>query len=133
MKLSRTLGGCDNMIHGRAFPMNSVILQLDNGKELVCCDFHHPRSEPLELFCYLPDEKEWVKTYAKNKYTEIMWDYYRKFSRKQKKSHSNYMKSSIKHVKSSSKKEKGTRPVKIPSSVSWAMTHPLQGGRVSPR
>lgn len=24
-------------------------------------------------------------------------------------------------------------PVKIPNSISWAMTHPFQGGGVSPR
>ena len=33
----------------------------------------------------------------------------------------------------STKKTKGTKPVKVPSSVSWAASHPFQGDGVSPR
>ena len=130
MKLSHTLGGCDNMLHGREFPMNSVILELDNGTELVCRDFQHPRKKPLELFCYIPAEKKWVKTIAKNKYTEMMWDYY--------KAH----KLAPKHVKvnlpnpmwdQKKLKDKNGKPKKLPHNVWWAMKHPYQGGKVSPR
>lgn len=126
MKITHTLGGSDNTVHGRNFPKDSIIMQLDNGLELVCCDFHHSRENPLELFCYILAEKKWIKTYAKNEYTEMMWDYYRKISRKNKTR-------GKKHRKSSIKKSKGTRVRKIPNSVSWAAAHPYQGGGVSPR
>lgn len=39
MQLSHTLGGCCNTVHGREFPMNTIILRLDNGTELVCTNF----------------------------------------------------------------------------------------------
>lgn len=126
MRLHHTLGGCGNILHGREFPKDSVILQLDNGMELVCCNFRHSRKEPLELFVWIPSKKKWVKTYEKNEYTEMMWGHYRKLKRKQTTHHQ-------KHIKSRNKKTKGTKPVKIPSSVSWAISHPLQGGGVSPR
>lgn len=126
MRLSHTLGGCDNMVHGREFPMNSVIMKLDNGTELVCYNFYQSSEEPLELFCYIFKEKKWVKTYARNKYTEMMWEYYRKNIRKKKTHHKKW-------IKSKKKKIKGIKPVKVPNSVSWSMAHPFQGGRVSPR
>lgn len=90
MQLSRTLGGCSNFIHGREFPMHSIVMQLNNGTELVCTNFRHSRKLPLELFCYIPTEKKWVRTYAKNEYTEMMWDYYRKCERKNRMRKGNY-------------------------------------------
>ena len=33
---------------------------------------------------------KWVRTYAKNEYTEMMWDYYRKHQQKRRKKHINY-------------------------------------------
>lgn len=114
MKITRVLGGSCNLIHGREFPMNSVVLQLDNGTELLCTNFRHSRKAELELFCYIPTEKKWVKTYAKNKYTELMWDYHRKRERESKKRNGNYsqmMKHSRKRKKSGGGKISHTQTV----------------------
>lgn len=124
MQLSRTVMW-NEIIHGREFPMDSIVLKADNGTVIVCCDFHHSRKEPLELFCFLPAEKKWIKTHAKNKYTELMWDYYRKCGRK----HRVHYK---KHVKKKNRKG-ATKPVEIPKSVLWSIKHPFQGGGISPR
>lgn len=78
MNLSHTLGGCANIVHGKEFPMNSVILKLDNGIELVCASFQQSRKKPIIIFVYLPNEKKWKKVCTKNAYTEMMWDYYKK-------------------------------------------------------
>lgn len=80
------------LIHNKEFRMGSIILQLDNKMILVCNKFNHSRKYDLELIVWLPIEKKWVRTYAKNKYTEIMWDYYRKHQQKRKKKHINYEK-----------------------------------------
>ena len=95
MQISRTLGGCTNDINGKYFPTNSVILRIDNGIILVCQDFRKTRNGSTQLFCYLPKEKKWVITYAKNEYTEIMLQYYRDTIRKanrkkQRRSKTNY-------------------------------------------
>ena len=82
MQISHTLGGCTNNIHGKYFPTNSVILRMDNGTILVCHDFRKTRNGSTQLFCYLPKEKKWVITYAKNKYTEMMLQYYKDTIRK---------------------------------------------------
>lgn len=76
--------------HGKEFPVGAIILTLDNKIELVCTKFNHSRKEKLELFVWLPSEKKWVKTYAKNEYTEMMWDYYRKNQKKKSKKCVNY-------------------------------------------
>jgi len=73
------------VIKGKEIPMNSIVLQLDNKMILVCNKFNHSRKQKLELTVWLPTEKKWVSTYAKNEYTEMMWDYYRKHQ--QKRSH----------------------------------------------
>ena len=85
MQLSRTLGGCNNMVHGKEFPMYSVILNLDNGTDLVCTNFRQSRKNPLKVYCYMPTEKKWVITSLQGKYKEIMWDYHRKCERKNRK------------------------------------------------
>jgi hypothetical protein len=90
MKLSRTLGGCCNLVYGKEFPMNSVILQLDNGMELVCTNFCQSRKLPLHVYCYIPTEKKWVLTILDGEYKEIMWKYYRKCKRKHEKCKANY-------------------------------------------
>jgi hypothetical protein len=90
MKLSRTLGGCCNLVHGKEFPMNSVILQIDNGIEFICTNFKQSRKLPLEVYCYNPAEKKWTTSILKGNYKEIMWDYYRKCERKRKKCKGNY-------------------------------------------
>lgn len=73
------------ILHNKEFRMGSIILQLDNKMILVCNNFNHSRKHNLELIVWLPTEKKWVRTYAKNQYTEMMWDYYRKHQ--QKRSH----------------------------------------------
>ena len=80
------------LIKDRKIPMNSIVLRLDNKAILVCSKFNHSRKNKLELLVWLPTEKKWVRTYAKNKYTEMMWDYYRKHQQKRKKEHINYEK-----------------------------------------
>ena len=66
------------VIKGKEMPMNSIVLRLDNKAILVCSKFNHSRKQNLELLVWLPAQNKWVRTYAKNEYTEIMWDYYRK-------------------------------------------------------
>lgn len=76
MYIRKTFG--TELIHNKEFRMGSIILQLDNQIMLVCNNFNHSRKHDLELSVWLPTEKKWVRTYAKNRYTEMMWDYYRK-------------------------------------------------------
>lgn len=108
MKITRTLGGCTNMIHGKEFRRNSIILYLNNGTELVCQDFCHSRKQKLELFCYITTENKWVKIYAKNEYTELMWDYYRKCERS-----NNVRKGNYSQMMKHSRKRKGSGGGKI--------------------
>ena len=92
MKLSRTLGGCSSLIHGEEFPMNSVVLYLDNGIELVCTNFRQSRKKALQVYCYLPTKKQWFITFLKDEHKEIMWDYHRKCERKHRIRKLNYHK-----------------------------------------
>lgn len=78
------------VIKNREIPMNSIVLYLENNTILVCSNFNHSRKNKIELFAWLPAQKKWVKTYAKNEYTEIMWDYYRKHQKKQNNKRINY-------------------------------------------
>ena len=70
------------LIHNKEFRMGSIILQLDNKMIFVCNKFNHSRKQNLELTVWLPTENKWVRTYTKNEYTEMMWDYYRKHQQK---------------------------------------------------
>lgn len=90
MKLSHTLGGCTNTIHDKYFPTNAIILTLNNGMQLVCHKFNHSRKYKLELLVWIPIEKKWVKTYDKNGYTEMMWNYYLRNRKKRNDKHINY-------------------------------------------
>ena len=94
MKLSRTLGGCCNTVYGKEFPMNSIVLYLDNGTVLVCTNFKQSRKKPLQVYCYT--EKKWITTFLKGNYKEIMWDYYRRCERKNRIRKGNYA-SMMKH------------------------------------
>lgn len=80
MKIYKALN--TELIHNKEFRMGSIILQLDNKMILICNKFSHSRKYNLELTVWLPTEKKWCRTYAKNKYTEMMWDYYRKHQQK---------------------------------------------------
>lgn len=78
------------VIKGKEIPMNSIVLRLDNKMILVCSKFNHSRKQNLELLIWLPTENKWMRAYAKNEYTEMMWDYYRKHQQKRKNKHINY-------------------------------------------
>ena len=71
-------------IKGKEMPMSSIVLRLDNKAILVCSKFNHSRKQNLELLVWLPTQNKWVRTYVKNEYTEMMWDYHRKLQRKSK-------------------------------------------------
>ncbi len=90
MRISHTFGR--EFLHNKELPMNAIVLHLNNGMVLVCSDFNHSRKQNLELLVWLPTQKKWVRTYAKNECTEMMWDYYRKYQQKRKKKHINYEK-----------------------------------------
>lgn len=83
MRLYKALN--TEVLHNKEFAMNSIILELDNKCILVSTDFHHKRKYTLKVYVWLPNEKKWVYTYAKNQNTEMMWNYYRKHQ--QKRSH----------------------------------------------
>ena len=70
------------VIKGKEMPMNGIVLRLDNKAILVCSKFNHSRKQNLELLVWLPTQNKWVRTYAKNECTEMMWDYYRKHQQK---------------------------------------------------
>lgn len=78
------------VIKGKEMPMNSIVLRLDNKMILVCSKFNHSRKQNLELLAWLPTENKWVRTYAKNEHTEMLWNYYRKYQQKRKNKHINY-------------------------------------------
>ena len=104
MKLSRVLGGCTNIIHGKEFPVNSIILNLDNGITFVCSNFRQPRNKRLQAYCYIPKDKKWVVTFLDENTKNIMWDYYRKCKRKQSRSNIDY----AQLMKHDRKKKKGS-------------------------
>lgn len=78
------------VLHNKEFRMGSIIMRLNNGIILVCNKFNHSRRYNLELVVWLPNEKKWVRTYAKNQYTEMMWDYYRKHQEKRSRNFKKY-------------------------------------------
>ena len=67
-------------LHGKQFPVGTVILRLDNKTEFAISDFHFQNGK-LEVFCYKPFRK-WKRTFLRNEYTKIMYDYYYKGKRK---------------------------------------------------
>lgn len=130
MKLSHTLGG-QYLIHGKEFPIHTIILYLDNGIEMYCQkSAFKKRNKKLPILIYSPDKKTWFRCKIKNEYTDLMWEYYYKHKHKFNPQKKKYYKhrSSKKGAGAS-----GTKPVTIPPSVKWAAEHPFQGGGVSPR
>ena len=67
-------------LHGKQFPIGTVILRLDNKTELAISDFHFQNGK-LEVFYYKPSGK-WKRTFLRNEHTKIMYDYYCKGKRK---------------------------------------------------
>ena len=126
MNIYHTLGG-QYLIHGREFPINTVVLILDNGVELFCCNFNMTKDKKIIVTVYNPASKQWVKCKLRNNYTKVMWEYYKKNIKKR-----NHTK---KYKKNKTKRWKGTvaRCNKIPNSVQWAAMHPFHGGGMTPR
>ena len=61
-------------LHGKQFPIGTIILHLNNKTELAISDFHFQNGK-LEVFCYKPFGK-WKRTFLRNEHTRIMYDYY---------------------------------------------------------
>lgn len=61
-------------LHGKQFPVGTIIMQLDNKTEIAISNFHFQNGK-LEVFCYQPFGK-WEKIFLRNGYTKIMYDYY---------------------------------------------------------
>lgn len=78
MRIYHTLGG-QYLIHDREFSIGTVVLHLDNGIEIFCNKSNfYSKKHNLHVLLYLPDKKTWVQGEMKNKYTDLMWDYYKK-------------------------------------------------------
>ena len=88
MQIYRTHGR--EIVHDREFPTGTIILTLDNKIQLVCWNFKQSCKRDLKIYVWLPTENTWVMTYEKNRYTEIMWECYRRTQKKQSKKHINY-------------------------------------------
>lgn len=87
------------VINGKEFGMNTIMLTLDNGIILSSTDFHHKRKLPLICNCYFPAQDKWVKMYVKNQYTEIMWNFYRQKNGKADKKYNGNYSAMMKHAR----------------------------------
>lgn len=65
------------VIKGKTFPLNTVMITLNTGVIITSTDFHHKRTKPLLCNCYLPKTNQWIICYVKNEFTEAMWNFYR--------------------------------------------------------
>lgn len=126
MKIYHTVGG-QYLIHGHQFLMGTVILELDNGYIIACERFNSKRTQDLFVRVYYPSNKKWVKCYLKNRYTDLMWEYYSKNKKRI------VPKKSYKKKQVQNKIKSGTKKKNIPKSVMWAASHPFQGGGMTPR
>ena len=61
-------------LHGKQFPVGTVVLRLDNKTELAISDFHFQNGK-LEVFLHEPFKK-WKRVLLRNEHTRIMYDYY---------------------------------------------------------
>lgn len=88
MQIYQTLG--QYPVHGKILPMYSVVLKLDDKKtEIICMNFNTSRKYKLNVIVYNCVEKTWTRCKMRNKYTEIMWNYYRQ-TKKHKRDKNNY-------------------------------------------
>ena len=81
-------------IRDRLFPMNAVVLKLDNGTIIVCQNFKI-KNEKLPLYIYLPKEDKWVLTFKRlckssDPIPMFIYNYYKKYVYVKYKSHANY-------------------------------------------
>lgn len=72
----------NDFVRKREFPVNSVVVYLDNGTVIVCKDFSRPRTEKLCLFHWSPEERQWKRSFVKDDCTEMIWKFHRKCQRK---------------------------------------------------
>ena len=73
MRISHTMLHGE-VIHDREFRANSVVIRLNNRNVLVCQRFPRLKEDKVELYVWLASQNKWVRTFAKDNYTEIMWD-----------------------------------------------------------
>lgn len=59
-------------IHGKQFPVGTIILRLNNKTEIACSNFRFIKGK-LEIFVYKPFSK-WKREFARNQYTKIIYD-----------------------------------------------------------
>lgn len=111
MTLSHVLGGCCNTVHDKEFPMNSVILRLENGTEFVCTNFRQSRKNPLQVYCYASGN--WTMTLLNGKLKNIMWSYYRERMKIYRRRKANY-KQIMRHER---KKKKGSGSRIVTNSI----------------
>ena len=95
-------------IRGMYFPMNSVVVRLDNGMRVVCTDFHTKRIGFLKLYVWISEKNKWVLTYEKNDLTELMWEYYTRNLRRTKSDRNNY-ENMMKHSRKKKRASGGSR------------------------
>lgn len=69
-------------LHKRAFNMDTIICELDNGMILCVDSFTCSCKEKQFVKVWLPTENRWVGTYANNQYIYAMRKYYREHGRK---------------------------------------------------
>lgn len=56
MNIYHDYGG-EYPIHGKVFPIGTVVLELDTGMIICCNEFNVSRSEKLSVYVYLPAKK----------------------------------------------------------------------------
>lgn len=61
-------------IHGKQFPVGTIILRLKNKMEIACSNFYCTNGK-LEIFVYIP-HKKWKREFVRNQYTKMIYDYF---------------------------------------------------------
>lgn len=59
-------------IHGKHFPVGTIILRFNNKTEIACSNFRFIKGK-LEIFVYKPFSK-WKREFSRNQYTKIIYD-----------------------------------------------------------
>lgn len=71
-------------IHNKEFIMDSVVLCLENGVKIVCSDFQKSSKAKLFVTVWNPQTKKWGTALMRNKYSQIMCDFYRSKHKRRK-------------------------------------------------
>lgn len=67
----------NEFVHGKEFPMNSIVLSFDNKIKLVGAKFIVAPNAKLEFYVWLPTEKRWFKYNKKDVWTNTIVAYYK--------------------------------------------------------